>query len=458
MARRTFDDGSAVVPPVLPGEVERVVVVGAGIAGLTVANALTTAGVDCVVVEARDRIGGRLHTVEVGGYVADLGGAWIHHPEDGNVVAEWVDLAGVPWIVDPTGTRFTGADLGEGRRLAAAELEHVGYGVFDPLTAAFGAALAEGAADRSAAAVVDEHLASSGLEGPERARMRQLMAAAVEQDGAGPLHEISARWALTEGMFVGDVVDNVPVHGYRSVLAPLAEGSLVRLGRPVRRITQTPGGVRVDGDGWSEAGSHVVVTVPLGVLKVGGIAFSPPLPAERQAVIDRTGFGTMEKVFLAFEEPFWRAEDPGLGHAVIYPADRGQAATWTWDFGLGALMMFLVAHSAVDAMRPDPQAWAVEQLTALYGEPLPHDPIEVRATAWADDAFARGAYAHVRAGGSATDFALLGEPVGRIAFAGEHTTVERAGYADGAMATGLREARRLLRQASVVLTAPEPVS
>lgn len=458
MARRTFDDGSTAVAPALPGEVERVVVVGAGIAGLTVANALTSAGVDCVVVEARDRIGGRLHTVDVGGYVADLGGAWIHHPDEGNVVAEWVELAGVPWIVDPTGTRFTGADLGEGRRLAAAELEHVGYGVFDPVEETFAAALAGGATDRSAAAVVDEYLAGSGLPEAECARMRQLMAAAVEQDGAGAFEEISARWALTEGMFVGDVVDNVPVGGYRSVLAPLAEGSNVRLDRPVRRISQTAADVRVDGDGWSESGSHAVVTVPLGVLKAGGIEFSPPLPAERQAAVDRTGFGTMEKVFLAFDEPFWRAVDPGLGHAVIYPADRTQAATWTWDFGLGALMMFLVAHSAVGAMRHDPEAWAVEQLAALYGAELPAGPTQVRATDWAHDEYAWGAYAHIRPGGSATDFALLGEPVGRIAFAGEHTTVERAGYADGAMATGLREAKRLLRAPSVALTAPDALS
>src|SRR2546429_4459105 len=62
------------------GPVERVVVIGAGIAGLTVANALTHAGVECVVLEARDRIGGRLHTVDLAGSPVDLGGAWVHMP------------------------------------------------------------------------------------------------------------------------------------------------------------------------------------------------------------------------------------------------------------------------------------------------------------------------------------------------------------------------------------------
>ena len=186
------------------------IVVGAGIAGLTVANALTASGVDCVVVEARHRIGGRLHTVEVDGHVADLGGAWIHHPV-GNVLTDWVELASVPWIVDPTGTRFTGVDLGEDRQLTPAELAAVGYAVFEPVTQKVLADKAAGRADRSAAEVVDDYLAEGFPPGAERDRLRQLMAAMVEQDGSGPFDAISARWALTEDMFVGDVVDNVPV-------------------------------------------------------------------------------------------------------------------------------------------------------------------------------------------------------------------------------------------------------
>ncbi|WP_321573720.1 FAD-dependent oxidoreductase [Nocardioides sp. Kera G14] len=84
MSSHAFSDGSPAVPLAVPGVVERVIVVGAGMAGLTVANALLTAGVECVVVEARDRIGGRLHTVDVDGHPADLGGAWIHHPHTAN--------------------------------------------------------------------------------------------------------------------------------------------------------------------------------------------------------------------------------------------------------------------------------------------------------------------------------------------------------------------------------------
>ncbi|MBO0841820.1 MAG: FAD-dependent oxidoreductase [Nocardioides sp.] len=452
MPTRAFDGGSPDVPAAVDGEPTRVIVVGAGIAGLTAANALTTAGVECVVVEARERIGGRLRTVEVDGHVADLGGAWIHHPDD-NVLTEWAALAGVPVVADSSGTGFTGADLGERRTLTAAELAGTGYAVFGPVSEQVRRDLAAGRPDTSAAAAVDAYLRTTALTGPDHDRMRQLMAAMVEQDGAGPFDDISARWALTEDMFVGDVVDDLPVGGYRSLLAPLAARSSIRQGHPVRRIVRTDDGVTVEGDGWAEHGTHAVVTVPLGVLKARTIEFVPPLPPERQEAIGRTGFGTLEKVILAFEEPFWR--ERGLRHSVVYPADRAEPATWTWDFGRSPTLMLLVAHSAAPTMQRDPEAWALEQLTALYAGPLPAQPTAVSATDWLHDEFALGAYAHVRAGSRADDLDRLGEPVGRICFAGEHTASERAGYADGAMTSGLREAKRLLRRTSVRLTADD---
>src|ERR1700712_2011141 len=97
--------------------VERVIVVGAGIAGLTVANALTRSGVECVVLEARERTGGRLHTVDLGGSLVDLGASWIHHP-DGNPLAAFVEEAGIDVRSgNPLGA-MAGYDLGAEKRLS----------------------------------------------------------------------------------------------------------------------------------------------------------------------------------------------------------------------------------------------------------------------------------------------------------------------------------------------------
>src|SRR5580692_11566023 len=122
LTAESFDEGRTDVLPGVAGPVGRVVVVGAGIAGLTVANALTQAGVECVVLEARDRIGGRLHTTDLAGSPVDLGGSWIHTPV-GNPMRAFAQSAGVPCQPASPLSELAGFDCGEGRRLSAAEVE-----------------------------------------------------------------------------------------------------------------------------------------------------------------------------------------------------------------------------------------------------------------------------------------------------------------------------------------------
>jgi NADPH-dependent 2,4-dienoyl-CoA reductase/sulfur reductase-like enzyme len=94
MTAALFDDGSPEIREGVIRPVERVVIVGAGIAGLSVANALANAGVECLVLEARDRIGGRLHTIDLAGHRVDLGASWIHMPL-GNPLTAFADHAGI---------------------------------------------------------------------------------------------------------------------------------------------------------------------------------------------------------------------------------------------------------------------------------------------------------------------------------------------------------------------------
>ena len=115
-----YDGGNPGILGDITGAVGRVVVVGAGIAGLATANALTHAGVECVVLEARDRAGGRLHTVDVAGWPVDMGGSWIHSP-GGNPLSVVADQAGIRRRPgDPLG-ELVAFDCAERRQLTAGE-------------------------------------------------------------------------------------------------------------------------------------------------------------------------------------------------------------------------------------------------------------------------------------------------------------------------------------------------
>jgi monoamine oxidase len=440
----------------------RVVVVGAGIAGLTAANALAGAGVECVVLEARDRIGGRLHTVSLGDWPADLGGSWIHSP-GGNPLRAFAEQAGIPCRSANPLPELASYDCGEGRRLADAEVR----ASLDLQMVAFPAAqerlVAELGPGASAADGIETFVAQAGLApGPAR-RARQGLHALLEAESAGATADQSLRWMWHETEYGGDYLGDVPDGGYRRVVEALAAGLDLRLGTEVTEVAWSAGGVRVRcADGHLEEGTHVVVTVPLGVLRRGGLRFSPALPPDRHGAIRRLGFGRYEKVVLRFDVPFWR--DAGFPHLMIFPRDPADAAVLAFGqdaFGGGPVLSFQVFHSAAGRLtgRTADEAvqWALSLLAEATGRPGPR-PAGVAVTSWATDPYSLGAYTHIPPGASPADADLLGEPVdGRLLFAGEHTQSARLAYADGAMSSGLREAKRLLGQASVRLTAgPSP--
>ena len=197
LAAEDFDDGRTDVPGGVAGAVERVLVVGAGIAGLAVANALTHAGVECVVLEGRDRADGRLHTVDLGGSPVDLGGSWIHMP-DGNPLSAIARLAGVSCASADPVPEMAGFDCAEGRRLTeieAADLLGLYLGGFPQAAEGL---LADLGAAASMDGAIEAFVAAAGLApGPAR-RARQMLYAGIEAESAGPAGQQSLRWMWNE--------------------------------------------------------------------------------------------------------------------------------------------------------------------------------------------------------------------------------------------------------------------
>jgi monoamine oxidase len=269
----------------------RVLIIGAGIAGLGAAHALVERGHEVLVLEARDRVGGRVHTSTIGSVPVDLGASWIHGV-DGNPLTELADRIGAqrtPTDYDSIVLRDReGRVVGDDATLPAYErLREALDG--DP-TGSVGEAIAAGTV------IADDAL------------LRYVVASEIEHEFAADIDQLSLA-AVDEGQEFGGGDQLLP-QGFRQLLRALLGDYEIRTSTPVAQISHGATSVAVTTrSGETLVGDSVLVTVPLGVLKTDAIAFDPPLPVEKSSAIDRLGMGVLEKVIMHFDEAFWDDAD-----------------------------------------------------------------------------------------------------------------------------------------------------
>jgi polyamine oxidase len=462
-----YDDGNTEIPVGATGPVESVIVIGAGFSGLVVANAMHAAGVPVVVVEGRDRLGGRTATQMVGGVPLDFGAAWVHGPI-GNPVATWAAQVGVP---------LTPFDLGDGN-LSGYDPERPPDGSIPTETAlaAFGLAqnfllnldalrLALGP-NASVRDGIIQHLDNEGFAVDNRRLIEFLIQTALVELGyAGAAADISLAWYSEDLVFFGS--DVIPVGGYVRLVDALSDGLDIRLNETVTDIAYGSGGVTVTTTSDVHVGSHVVVTVPLGVLKTGTIAFSPALPATKTAAITALDMGNLERIYLQFPTAFWQGVVPAREN-FFYVSNVTQGeypffSDWTSVKGGVPTLACGVAGDFGAALTGLSEPEISARIVAILGEIFPgvpladRTPTQVAISDWTGDPFAGGSYSFIPVGASPSDMDDLAAPVGgRVLFAGEATQSDYYATVHGAMLSGIREAKRLLAQPSVAL--PEPNS
>ena len=273
---------------------EQIVVVGAGIAGLTAAAALVEAGFRVRVLEARDRIGGRLDTVQPEGWPIPIerGASWVHDTAASDLADDLAD-AGVATAPFDYRQAFLGPD---GAADAEAFLERAADAVEEAVEWADGRSrdlsLAGALTGSGAAAAVDP------------LALDHYLATEIATEYAASAPELSAWWGLEEGT-EGD--DLLVLGGYARILDRLPRGVAIELSRPVERIERRANGLTVATAGGSAIDAdRVIVTAPLGVLAAGAIAFEPALPSPHQDAIAGLGMGLLDKVWLRFDSAFWR--------------------------------------------------------------------------------------------------------------------------------------------------------
>jgi len=397
----------------------RVAVVGAGLAGLAAAVDLLDAGVDVVVLEARDRVGGRVWSEPLdgpggSGPVIERGAEFVLAGYD--VMRGWLERLGLRlvdtgmsyYVREPRGA---GAVTVEEMRLAASALA--------------------GAPRRDGVSVAD---LLDGLEVPPA------VAEAVRSR-----IEVSCAWSSED--LAASVVDHLasfeplPSHrvegGNQSLAIAMAArlGARVRLGVAVREVGHSAKGVLLETSTGTDLFDAVVLTVPLPVLCE--LEVTPPFPYDKRLALHRLTMGVAAKVHVGLRSP-------APTSAVLSVPDRYWCWTATGADGdvLPVLNGFAGSPAAVDALTTDPAVW-VEQLLELRDD-LHLDTATAVVTTWHDDPWARGAYS---AGGLAArpgDAELVAAPLGRVFVAGEHTAGEWSGLMEGALRSGSRAAREVL--------------
>lgn len=462
---QTYDDGTAEIPAGVTGDPERVIVIGAGLAGLTAANALRNAGVDVVVLEARGRIGGRANTRDLGGNPVDCGASWIHDPI-GNPMSTYAQQAGVGQTsadIELDLPTFTVHDRVTGQ--AVPPLDFLSAFVkgtqFEESLADYAAELGPKSSIRDGArAFLDDQ----GLSGEQRRRAEFAIRLIAEETDNAFWHSISLpASARYESPYDGIGQGDFPEGGYRPIVEAMAGGTDVRLDWRVSAVERGAKGVKVTAHKGERLrvfrGSHVLVTLPLGVLKAGGVRFTPALPERKRQAIRQIGFGRFEKVAMLFEEPWWQEglkthivsigpEKLPVAFSLILDNQKLSGYPALTALGAGRYMQRIV-----DLGPRERKKLVLGILDEAFGTTVPR-PVAVETTNWRRDPFARGSYTYVARGQHERQMDRLAKPVGgRLLFAGEATNRVRFGYTDGAMSSGIREAKRLLGAGTVELSA-----
>ncbi|MDG4666310.1 FAD-dependent oxidoreductase [Mycobacterium sp. 236(2023)] len=411
---------------------ERVIVVGAGMAGLSAARRLADAGVSVTVVEARQRIGGRTWTDDSLGLPIDLGGAWIHGPE-GNPLTDLAEQAGARTV--PTDFEDT-IVLQDGSVVGPAALDAAGRNWERIMDAVYGMT-----ADAAPDATLADGLADAGTDFTDPL-MQWIIAGAIGSEYAADPDELSLRWFGSEGEFGGG--DLILPGGYKQLIDHLARDLTMTLGAEVTRIAYDDSGVTVETAQEVFDADRVIVTVPLGVLKADTIVFDPPLPDDKRQAIQRLGFGLLDKVVLKFDEPFW-TEQFDMNSDMIGIAGKDQPVSDLVNglrFTDVPLLVGLRGGSNALVREKDSDELTASQVVAALRGP---EPTGVLVTRWAEDPYARGSYSFLAVGSSPDDQEALAAPVGdRLLFAGEATNSEYSATVHGAHLSGLREADRIL--------------
>ncbi|XP_075518682.1 polyamine oxidase 2-like isoform X2 [Primulina tabacum] len=414
-----------------------VIVIGAGFSGIAAARALHDASFQVIVLESRDRIGGRVRTDYSLGFPVDLGASWLHGVCNENPLAPLIGRLGLPLYR----TSEDNSVLYDHDLESYALFDMDGKKVSQELVSKTDVIRQDHSEDMSmqrAISIVLERRPDLRLEGLAQ-KVLQWYICRMEGWFAADADTISLKNWDQEQLLPGG--HGLMVRGYLPVINTLAKGLDIRLSLRVTEIFRHHNGVKVTvEDGSTFVADAAVVTVPLGVLKANCIKFEPRLPAWKEEAINGLGVGLENKIVMHFETVFWpNVEFLGVVADTSYGCSYFLNLHKATEHSVLAYMPAGQLARDLERMSDEAAAnFAFMQLKRILPNASP--PIQYLVSRWGSDKNSLGSYSYDIVGTPHDLFEKLRTPVDNLFFAGEATSMDYTGAVHGAYYTGLMAA------------------
>lgn len=420
---------------------KRGIVVGAGCAGLAAAQQLQVANHQVVLLEARQRLGGRIWTSRKWNDLPiDLGASWIHGTR-GNPLTNLADKIQAKRWTTSYDRSITYAS--SGKPLSAAQ-EEVKDEIERQISRTLVAAQSKDR-DRSVQAALAGLLGQYPSDSEQHQLINFVINSELEQEYSGSAAMLSAHWFDHGKSFKGD--DAIFANGFQVLIEHLAAGMHIELGQIVKEIVWDERQVRVLTETQEFAADYAIVTLPLGVLKAKKVQFTPELPSAMQLAIEKLGFGVLNKCYLRFPKSFWPNDVDWLEYI---PQRHGEWAEWVSFLrvaGQPILLGFNAANQGKEIESLSDQAIvksAMVTLQRIFGSSIP-EPTDHQITRWESDPFSLGSYSFNAVGSTPKMRTQLTLPLqNKLFFAGEATEADYPGTVHGAYLSGIRAAKQIL--------------
>ena len=411
-----------------------VVVIGGGISGLAAAKKLKEKGFTVIVLEAQEKVGGRIRTDRSLGVAFDEGASWIHGPI-GNPITSLASQAGA-------NTFLTSDDSVEVFNTnGTAYSDTVLTNTENQFKSALNAVRSGGTQTKSFQTVFNSLYPTQAND----KLWKYMLSAYLEFDTGGDISKLSSKFFDDDEAYSG--ADVIITNGYDKVTDYLTTGLDIRLNTRVSSINYANAKVGITANGNKIEADYVVVSVPLGVLKNNAISFSPALPTNKINAISNTNIGNVNKFLLVWNTPFW---DTKLQYIGYTPETKGK-----FNYFLNikkftpanGLMTFAFGdYATVTESMTDSQIIneIMLHLKGIYGNSIPN-PSNFLRTKWGQNINSYGAYSYATNNSTSADFDTLADVVdNKVFFAGEHTERDYRGTVHGAYLSGIREADKII--------------